>query len=357
MTTTDHLRSQPKCPNRWHERVERHRAFWRREPGSGPLIGFAPRSHLFPVKNLAIEHEGRFHAHDVTDAVIDADIGYRPRFRDDDGLMPAKIPLEPLAFAEGYVGARVFLSSRVGAFWAEPPEPAPRGVNDLEDLLEPAWLTRLVYATKRNVEAAADQLLITEMLLRGPADCLESLIGGERLCLGLLDRPEVLRDMALWLADRLIELYDAQLAVLPRPPVGTGSPDITGTVNRYRVWGPGRNIVTQADISGVMSTGHFRDVFQPAYARLAGHFDTATIHFHSSAARHVDVLLEIDELDAIEWGMDPKGPTLEEMVPVFHRILQSKALILMNINSNQETAMLLRRLPHEGLCIIQRTDG
>jgi hypothetical protein len=301
---------------------------------------------LFPLANLGVEHEGRFLAGDVTDAVIEADTRYRPSFLAEDDLFPAKIPLEPLAFAEGYVGAEVFLSSQAQTCWTKPGRPVPASIGDLQARLDPAWRERLAEATRRNVEAAGNDVLVTESLLRGPADCLESVLGAQDLCLALCDRPAWLAEMADWTTERTIELYEAQLAVVPRFH--------GGTLNRYRIWGPGRNIVTQADIANVMSPAHFRDIFLPSYRRLAGHFDTATIHFHSSAWRHVDALLEIDELAAVEWGMDPNGPTLRDLLPVFARILQSKCVILMNVHRADEVQMLLDHLPHPGLCIILR---
>ncbi len=327
------------------ELLSRHKAFWRREPGNKPLIGYAQKSHIFPLQNLDIRHEGRFHAADLSDDIITSDTGYRPEYQAEDDLFPAKIPLEPMAWSEGYTGADVFVSARAGTVWAEPPRPVPETLDELKALLQPSWLDKLTLATRANVAAAGREVLICESLFRGPADCLESLIGGEKLCLWLYDRPELLVEMVDWLTDRVAELQRVQFENIPSFH--------GGTINRYRIWGPGKNIVTQADIANVMSPRHFRDIFMPSYRKLIRHFDTATIHFHSSARQHAQTLLEIEELAAIEWAMDPTGPTLEDMIPVFAQILQSKCVILMNINPT-EVPILLDRLPNEGLCIIVR---
>jgi hypothetical protein len=328
--------------------LDKHAAFWRREPGSGPLMGFAPRSRLFPLQNLDYTHEGRLHPADVTESMIQSDIHYGPPIDPEDDLLPGKIPLEPLAWAEGYCGANVFFSSNARTVWTKPycedkEDPAP-----IRLAAEPDWLTKLVLATQMNAQALDSAYLISESLLRGPADCLESIIGSSRLCVDLYDEPEGILVAMDWLASRVLELAAAQHSTIPRFH--------GGTINRYRIWAPGSNVVTQADVATLMSPSHFRRLLLPSYRRIARAFDTVTIHFHSAGWQHAEALMEVDEFAAIEWGMDPTGPTLRDMLPIFARILEKKCLILMNIETDAEVDLLLTRLPHEGLCIIRRKN-
>jgi len=348
-TTAEQQQMLKSIPaQRQEELLRRHAAFWKRERGSGPLIGFAPSCRIFPLQNLDFEHEGRLNAQDITDQIIQSDTQFVPPIDPEDELLPGKIPLEPLAFSEGYTGAGVYMSSKACTVWTKPGDDVPQNIQQLEDGLQSAWMEVLIRATSANVKAAQGRYLISEALFRGPADCMEALIGAERLCLWLYDRGELVQEMADWLAEKIITLTKAQLAAIPEFH--------SGRINRYRIWGPGTNIVTQADISNILSPDQFRESFLPAYRKIAGAFDTATMHFHSSSAQHVDALLEIDELAAIEWGLDPVGPSLEDMVPVFKRILETKCVIIMNIKTEQEVQMLLDKLPHEGLCIIKRKD-
>ena len=333
---------------RQRELLERHTAFWQQDTGAGPLLGFAPKSGLFPLNRLKLRYEGRFGPSDITDSMLEADLAIRPPIDLADDLWPEKIPLEPLPWAEGYCGAQVYLSSQAQTVWTKPLEERHLSLHDLSSAVETAWLEKLVWATARNVVAAEGSYLVAESLLRGPADCLEALLGSEQLCLLICDQPETVARMADQLADQIIDLAKAQERAL--------SWFQGGTVNRYGVWGPGTNIVTQADVSQLFSPGHFRDVFLPAYRKMARAFDKVTIHFHSCARRHVDALLSVEEFAAIEWGLDPTGPSLEDMVPVFAKVLERKPMILMNIKNESETEMLLNRLPHNGFCIIQRKD-
>jgi len=334
---------------RQKELLSRHAAFWHRRAGSEALIGYAPMSRMFPLRNLRIQHEGPFTADNISDEVLFADTQYRPAYLLGDDLFPAKMPLEPLAWSEGYTGANVYLSSQAQTVWTKPNEQVPETLEELKSGLNPLWRDKLTEATRKNVDAAAGEFLISETLLRGPADCLEAILGAERLCLWMYDYPALVESMIDWLTDCVIQLYQCQYEVLP---VFHG-----GSINRYRIWGRGRNIVTQADIANIMSPDHFRKIFIPAYRNIARAFDTATLHFHSSAVQHLDALLEIEELAAIEWALDPTGPALEDMMEPFQRIQKrGKAVIVMNLKTGREIQLLLEHLQPEGLCLIVRKD-
>lgn len=334
--------------DKFDELYEQHKAFWARKSGFGPLMGFAPNSRIFPLQNIDIQHEGVFEPNDLTEDIIKSEANLAPAFFPDDSLFPCKIPMEPLEWSQAYLGSKLFVSSKTKTVWTTQYERLPDSVEEMQSQLKPEWREKLVHCTNANLKALQAQLFISESLLRGPADCLEAIIGATEMCLWILDDPKKVATFMDWITERVIELHKAQLNVMPRYH--------GGTFNRYRIWGAGENIVTQADVSNLMSPYHFRYLFVPAYQKLLKCFDTTTIHFHSCAFQHVDALMEIEELDAIEWGMDPTGPTLEDMIPVFNQILEKKCVILMNIRADEEVKMLLDKLPHEGLCIIKRRE-
>ena len=334
--------------DRQEELLDKHSAFWTRQPGSDSLVGYVTSSSRFPLQDLDIQHEGLFTPQDVTAQVIQADTRYHSPLLPEDDLLPAKTPLAPVPWSEGYCGADIFLSTKARTARAKSGKAIPQKLEDLKILLQEGWLDKLIETTQMNVSAAGNEVLVCESILRGPADCLEAVIGAENLCLWCYDQPELLRSMLNWLTDCIIKLHKVQLAVTPRFH--------GGTLNRYRLWGPDDNVMTSADIANVLSPAHFRDIFLPAYRKMARSFKTAGIHFHSSAYQHAKALLEIDELAAIEWGLDPIGPSIEELLPTFAKILETKSLILKNIKDEAQAKMIRSRLPNEGLCMIIRKD-
>jgi hypothetical protein len=70
----------------------------------------------------------------------------------------------------------------------------------------------------------------------------------------------------------------------------------------FSIWGPGRVAKLQSDISGMISTRNFRRFVQPFIREQCQRLDYALYHLDGVAAmRHLDALLEIEDLNAIQW--------------------------------------------------------
>ena len=70
----------------------------------------------------------------------------------------------------------------------------------------------------------------------------------------------------------------------------------------FSIWGPGRVAKLQSDISGMISTRNFRRFVQPFIREQCQWLDYALYHLDGVAAmRHLDALLEIEDLNAIQW--------------------------------------------------------
>jgi hypothetical protein len=83
----------------------------------------------------------------------------------------------------------------------------------------------------------------------------------------------------------------------------------------FSLWGPGTVSKLQSDISAMISVDDFRRFVQPFIREQCARIDHTLYHLDGvDATRHLDALLEIDELDAIQWtpgvqeaqGGDPK---------------------------------------------------
>lgn len=70
----------------------------------------------------------------------------------------------------------------------------------------------------------------------------------------------------------------------------------------FSIWGPGRVAKLQSDISIMMSPNSFRRFVQPFIRQQCQWLDYSLYHLDGvGAIRHLDALLEIDELNAIQW--------------------------------------------------------
>ena len=70
----------------------------------------------------------------------------------------------------------------------------------------------------------------------------------------------------------------------------------------FSIWGPGRVAKLQSDISIMMSPKSFRRFVQPYIREQCQRLDYSLYHLDGvGAMRHLDALLEIEELNAIQW--------------------------------------------------------
>lgn len=70
----------------------------------------------------------------------------------------------------------------------------------------------------------------------------------------------------------------------------------------FSLWAPGRMAKLQCDISVMISTDHYRRFVLPFIREQCQRLDYSMYHLDGvPAIRHLDALLEIEELDAVQW--------------------------------------------------------
>ncbi len=131
----------------------------------------------------------------------------------------------------------------------------------------------------------------------------------------------------------------------------------------FSLWAPGRVAKLQSDISGMISPRNFRRFVRPFIRQQCQWLDYSLYHLDGmEALRHLDALLEIEELDAIQWtpgigqpqGGDPRwydlyrriraagkavmpsGVKLAELQPLLDAIGPAGVNVLMDFRSERE---------------------
>jgi len=211
-----------------------------------------------------------------------------------------------------------------------------------------AWFDLLVHLVETMANRSGGRYAIVQPTMRGPTDLAEAVLGPELMCLSMYDHPDRLRAFLEEVTEVFIEALHAQLARIPQVE--------GGYVSAYGVWAPGTVVRTQCDASAILSPRQYAEWFMPYDERICRSVDVALMHLHSTSLHTIDVLLEMDALHAFEITMETSAgsPTLQQMVPVFQKILGKKALILYGPLSEEEEQYLLRELPHDGLFINAR---
>jgi hypothetical protein len=125
-------------------------------------------------------------------------------------------------------------------------------------------------------------------------DTLAGLRGTQSVLLDTVDRPEELEAELQLVNDVWFTVFDQIYQVINN--------DGEMAFCYFSIWGPGRVAKLQSDISIMMSPKSFRRFVQPYIRQQCEWLDYSLYHLDGvGAIRHLDALLEIEELDAIQW--------------------------------------------------------
>jgi hypothetical protein len=125
-------------------------------------------------------------------------------------------------------------------------------------------------------------------------DTLASLRGTQAVLMDMVDRPEELERQLQAVNDVWFEVFERIYQEI----------NVDGEMAfcYFSIWGPGRVAKLQSDISGMISPRSFRRFVQPYIRQQCQKLDYSLYHLDGvSAMRHLDALLEIEELKAIQW--------------------------------------------------------
>lgn len=126
-------------------------------------------------------------------------------------------------------------------------------------------------------------------------DTLAQLRDGQLLLLDLLERPDWVKKQIERINQCFFEAYDAMLPYVSDAWGGT-------TFTAFGLWAPGKVAKVQCDISCMIGPEMFREFVLPSLTEQCAWLDYSMYHLDgTNALHHLDALLEIEPLDAIEW--------------------------------------------------------
>ena len=125
-------------------------------------------------------------------------------------------------------------------------------------------------------------------------DTLAGLRGTQAVLSDTVDRPDELEQQLQAVNDIWFEVFDRIYAII--------NEDGEMAFCYFSLWGPGKVAKLQSDISIMMSPGSFRQFVQPFIRQQCEWLDYSMYHLDGvGAMRHLPALLEIEELNAIQW--------------------------------------------------------
>jgi hypothetical protein len=180
------------------------------------------------------------------------------------------------------------------------------------------------------------------------ADILALVRGTEQLYMDLIINPSWVKTAAKQMSDILINVHDEFMKYTASQQV-TG---IEGTANYCATWSPQKTLAFDCDVSFNISTEMYKTVFFPPLVEAMTKVDHRIYHLDGPGAiKHLDVLLDLPELHAIQWVQGQgKDLPIMQWVPLLKRILAKKKSVIAYCTP-EEVLPLLKEVPKEGLCI------
>ena len=293
------------------EARQRWRAFWAGEVLERPCISIvAPRDGAaeMPAPIYMEGHDGNF---DEPLARLQAFI--ESRFWGGEA-MPRYVPsFGPDMFA-GFLGARLEYAPETGTSWAVPFVEKWEEVLPLRLNMENELLTRLRAFMQRIAKAAAGRWLVANIDMHSNMDALAAIRNPERICLDLLDQPELI--------ERAMRDVRALYAPISDLLYADGNMAATGATGWIGMYHENKFSVLQCDFACLVSNELFRRFILPALEEETEYQDHSIYHLDGPGAlRHLDDLLALPKLDAIQWVPGAGEKPLREWLEVLRKIL------------------------------------
>ena len=210
----------------------------------------------------------------------------------------------------------------------------------------PRWNTT-VEATIRAAETAQGRWFVGTADIGGPLDVLASLRGAENLLTDLLDEPGLVRETSRRLCNEWFVAFDALCAA--------AAPHQRGTSAWMDIWCGGRWYPLQCDFAAMISPAMFEKFVAPETREMCRRLDRSIYHLDGpNQIGHLDILLDIPELDGIQWVPGSGVPSCEDpcWYPMYRKILErGKLLVLQCFTENRDIPAIFDKVPGGGVLV------
>ncbi len=175
-------------------------------------------------------------------------------------------------------------------------------------------------------------------------DVLAALKGTDKVLLDTAMQPEVLEHQMQQINDIYFQVYDELYDIIREGD--------EMAFCYFSAWAPGRMTKLQSDISTMISEADYRRFVQPFIRQQCQKIDYTLYHLDGvGAMRHLPALLEIEELNAIQWtpGVgEPQGGS-PKWYDLYKRILAAGKSILASWVTLDELKPLLDNIGADGV--------
>jgi len=183
------------------------------------------------------------------------------------------------------------------------------------------------------------------------ADCAAAWRDPQELCMDLMTEPELVTELITLANEHFQEVFDYFDARLK----AAGQLSVTW----MQIPSPGKMHIPSCDFSALISPAHFEKFLLPTIQREVRGMTHNVFHLDGKGvARNLDRLLEIPEIQAIQWvqGLGTDLPIMQ-WVPLIRKIRAAGKAVVVDLQPS-ELESFISAMPPEGifLCIAAREE-
>lgn len=343
-----------KYVTNWEETQQRFIAWWRGEPMDRPLLRVIarrnqPLERLEPIKSAQTPEELHLDAERLVkecrnycrthtflaEAFPSVDINMGP------GSLAVYLGVEPI-FAWDTVWYKEIVKNGWKAFGSLKYDP------------DNYYWKKHLEIIKRAQKIAKGDFFINIPDLIENLDILSAMRGPQDFCFDLIDEPDMMKQYIKQVDELYFNYYNEMYDIVK-------GEDGCSSYTAFHIWGPGRTAKIQCDFSALMSPRQFRDFAQSSLRKQCQQLNSSVYHLDGpDAIKHLDALMEIEELNALQWTAgagQPDGGS-EKWYPIYDKVRDAgKSLWIALYDGSIQDCMdkadlLVKRYGSQGMYLI-----
>jgi hypothetical protein len=215
---------------------------------------------------------------------------------------------------------------------------------------EHPYFKLMVKYTELLIEYGKGRFIVGLTDLHPGGDHVAALRDPQVLAMDLLDNPEHVKAKLKSSYDEYFRVYDFFVKMIKDAgmPVATWTP-LTSETSMY---------VPSNDFSCMISTKMFEEFFLDGLIAECRHYGNSIYHLDGPGAlRHLDTLLGIPELDAIQWTMGAGNEQHHRWIGVYKRVLAAGKSVQIGPVYPSDLPLLMEHLPAKGVWLCMAGIG
>ena len=198
--------------------------------------------------------------------------------------------------------------------------------------------------TRSLLEVAKGKFIVGLADFHPGGDHLSALRDPQVLAVDLLEEPEKVKAKLASSYGEYFAVYDFYVNWLKKEgnPIASWTP-LTSETSMY---------IPSNDFSIMISEAMFDEFFLPGIIEECRHYGNSIYHLDGPGAlRHLDSLLAIKELDAVQWVYGAGNGNCTDWLHVYKKVLAAGKSVQIGVNNMNELRILMENLNVRGLCL------